>query len=265
MSQLEIVETVVDTCSKAHLESLFAPLAELPNSSTKAEIISHCLNTELGAYGVKSYVSPDRTTVLMDDQGMCKIIDFFKGKGYQPVITKEHTERVSTVMKYAHSNNVNLLWAQSGGAKVYYYCKQYGFNGVHLYNILNINTVNTAAAALSPVGAATLSLTGAVALSWSGSLFLSTVENLIPNTMPRVKTVVSGTKFVIALPVRFTELSVNAMFGIGERVIAGRTLPTNTTEVFALQIGPKLKDLNELKKPVLSWLIKQLQRINGGS
>ena len=55
MSQLEIVEAIVDTCSKSQLESVFAPLADLPASCTKAKMITHCLNTELGAYGFKSY------------------------------------------------------------------------------------------------------------------------------------------------------------------------------------------------------------------
>jgi hypothetical protein len=61
--QLEILETAVDICSKSQLESVFAPLADLPASCTKAEMISHCLNTELGAYGFKSYISPDKTAV----------------------------------------------------------------------------------------------------------------------------------------------------------------------------------------------------------
>ena len=55
MDKLEIIEAVVDTCSKSQLESVFAPLADLPASCTKAKMITHCLNTELGAYGFKSY------------------------------------------------------------------------------------------------------------------------------------------------------------------------------------------------------------------
>ena len=38
MSQLEIVEAIVDTCSKSQLESVFAPLTDLPGSCTKAEM-----------------------------------------------------------------------------------------------------------------------------------------------------------------------------------------------------------------------------------
>ena len=72
----------MDKCSKSQLESVFAPVADLPASYTKAEMISHCLNRELGAYGFKSYTSPDKTTVLINDEGMCKVLDFFKGKDY---------------------------------------------------------------------------------------------------------------------------------------------------------------------------------------
>ena len=114
MSKLEIIEAIVDTCSKSQLESVFAPLGDLPSSCTKAEMISHCLNTELGAYGFKSYTSPDKTAVFIDDQGMSKVMDFFKGKGYQPVLTKEHTRRVSTVVDFANKNHIDLLWAQDG-------------------------------------------------------------------------------------------------------------------------------------------------------
>ena len=60
-------------------------MADLPASCTKAEMISHCLNHELGAYGVKTYTSPDKASVFIDDEAMCKVFDFFKGKGYQPL------------------------------------------------------------------------------------------------------------------------------------------------------------------------------------
>jgi len=156
--QLEILETAVDICSKSQLESVFAPLADLPASCTKAEMISHCLNTELGAYEFKSYISPDKTAVFIDDEGMSKVMDFFKGKGYQPVLTDEHTRRVSTVVDFANETKVDLLWAQTGLKKRYYYLKQYGFNGLNLYNALNINTLNNAAAVLSPIRAAGITM-----------------------------------------------------------------------------------------------------------
>jgi hypothetical protein len=49
-------------------------------------MISHCLNTELGTYGFQTYTSPDKTTVLINDEGMRKMIGFFKGTAYQPVL-----------------------------------------------------------------------------------------------------------------------------------------------------------------------------------
>ena len=58
---------------------------------------------------------------------------------------------------------------------------------------------------MSPVGAAGVTMGGVVALSWAGSLFFSTLENYIPNTLPRVKLVVSGAKFGTALPIRCVE------------------------------------------------------------
>lgn len=262
MNTLKIIEAALDNCSQAQLESVFAPLADLPASCTKAEMISHCLNTELGAYGFKSYVSPDKTAVFIDDEGMSKVVDFFKGKGYQPVLTEEHTKRVTTVVDFANKTNTDLLWAQTGFKKRYYYLKQYGFNGVNLYNVLNINTINSAAAALSPIGAAAISTAGVVALSWSGSLFFSTLEIYIPNTMPRTKFVVTGMKVVTALPIRCVEWTSNQIFGFAENMVMGRQLPTNITEVYKLNIGPKLETINEFKKPVLSWLVNQLNKWN---
>ena len=252
----------MDTCSKSQLESVFAPLTDLPASCTKAEMISHCLNTELGAYGFKSYVSPDKTSVLINDEGMSKVINFFEGKGYQPVLTEQHTKRVGTVVDFANNNKVDFLWAQAGLRKKYYYFKQYGFNGVNLYNVLNINTINSAAAALSPIGAAGITMAGVVTLSWTGSLFFSTLENYIPNTMPRTKLAVTGMKYGIALPIRCVEWTSNQIFGFAENVILGRQLPTNVTEVYKLNIGPEIKDIAKVKKPALSWRIHQLKKWN---
>ena len=159
---------------------------------------------------------------------------------------------------------MDLLWAQTGLKKRYYYLKQYGFNGLILYNVLNINTVNSAAAALSPIGAAGITMAGVVAISWTGSLFFSTLENYIPNTMPRAKLAITGMKYGIALPIRCVEWTSNQIFGFAENMVIGRQLPTNVTEVYKLNIGPELKNITEVKKPVLSWLINQLNKWNNG-
>jgi hypothetical protein len=146
----------------------------------------------------------------------------------------------------SNDNNISILWTQSGLRKKYYYFKQYGFNGINLYNILNMNNVNTATAALSTNGAAGITMAGVIALSWSGSLFLSTLENSIPNNMVKTKTNVSGAKFVLALPVRCVEWTSNAIFGFAENLLVGSGLPTNVTEVYRLQEGPKFKNLSKL-------------------
>jgi len=158
-----------------------------------------------------------------------------------------------TVVDFADKGKIDLLWAQSGISKKYYYFKQYGFNGINLYNVLNLNTLNSAAAAGSSVGAAGISMAGVVALNWTGSLFFSTLENYIPNTMPRVKMVVSGAKFGAALPIRCVEWTSNQILGFAENLIVGSPLPTNVTEVYRLNVGPKLKNITKLKKPILEW------------
>lgn len=118
------------------------------------------------------------------------------------------------------------------------------------------------AAALSPVGAAGLTMSGVIALSWSGSLFFSTLENYIPDTMPRVKVVITGAKYGVALPVRIVEWTSNQIFGLAENLLAGQALPTNVTEVYKLNTGPKLKNIGKLRKPVVNWLVNQLNGWN---
>jgi len=261
-NKLQIAENIVDICSKHQLESVFAPLSDLSGSCTKAQMISHCLNTELGAYGLETYLSPDKTAVFINDEGMCKVLDFFKGKGYQPVLTQEHTERVGTVIDFANKNKVDLVWAQDGLRKKYYFFKQYGFNGINLYNLLNLNTINAAGAALSPTGAVGLTMSGVVALSWSGSLFFSTLENYIPSNMTRTKVVVSGLKYGAALPIRCVEWTSNQIIGFAENILMGSQLPINITDTYKLSIGPKLKNISKVKKPLLGWLINQLNKLN---
>jgi hypothetical protein len=242
MNSLQIADNIVDVCSKHQLKSVFALLADLPGTSTKAEMISYYLNIELGAYGLETHISPDKTAVFIDDEGMCKVLDFFKDKGYQPILTPEHSHRIGTVIDFANKNKVDLVWAQVGLRKKYYFFKQYGFNGINLYNLININTVNSAAAALSPTGAAALTMGGVVALSCSGSIFFSTFENYIPNNMTNLKLVVNGLKFRTALPIRCVEWTSNQIIGFAENVTMGYQLPINITDAYKLSIGPKLKN-----------------------
>lgn len=259
VSKLEVIQSVIDECGKVEIESIFASIGE--GTCTKAELISHCLNKELGAYGLNSYTSPDRTTVLINDQAMSHVIDFFKGKGFQSVLTEKQINRVGTVIDFADKGQVDILWAHSGISKKYYYFKQYGFNGLNLYNVLKINTINNAAAAVSPVGAAGLTMAGVIALSWTGSLFFSTLESYIPTTMPRVRIVVTGLKYATGFPVRCVEWTSNTIFGFAENLIVGHQLPTNVTEVYKLNIGPKVKDIGKLRKLFFKWLGSKILKL----
>lgn len=253
-NKLQILNEVLDECSKEHLHSLFSPIVELPNTSTKAEMISHCINKELGAYGFQTYTSPDKTMVFVDDEAMCKVADFLNQKGFRPVFTTEQVERLKTLQRVSDDNKVNIYWAQTGFRRKYYYLKQYGFNGVHLYNILNLNSLNAAKALVSPTGAVAWTAGGILALSWSGSLFFATLENYIPNNWVKTKAIVCGTKFVAAIPIRMSEATMNGIFGFVERIVVGSPLPTNITEVYKLDVGPKLKDLPGLRKSVFQFL-----------
>lgn len=261
MNKLTIVSDILDTCSKEQLSSVFSSIVDLPTTSSKVEKIHHCLNKELGGYGFQSTISADQTSILINDDTMSYVVDFFSNKGYQPYITKEQVDRVRTIHKVSSDNNINIIWAQAGLKKKYYYLKQYGFNGVNLYNVINMNTLNAGAAAISANGAARLSMPGVLALSWSGSLFLSAVEHYIPTNMVKTKVVVSGAKVVLSFPIRTVEWTSNAIFGCVEKIIVGNPLPTNITEVYKLNEGPNLKNLAQIKKPVIEWLIEWLKKL----
>ena len=112
-----------------------------------------------------------------------------------------------------------------------------------MFNLLNLNSVNSAVAAFSITRAATINMTGIVSLSWSDSLFLSSLENYIPSSIPRVKLFVVTKKFVRAAPIRYGEWSWNQILDGVEYLFLGHSLPTNLTEVVKLNEGPKLKDL----------------------
>lgn len=117
-THLDLISKSLEQCSTEQLESILAPIS---SSSTSAEMISYCLNKELNTYGIVTYVSPDKTTVLVNDESMCKVLDYFHGKDFKPVLTTEHVERVKSLITVAEKKNVDLLWAQTGLTKQYYY------------------------------------------------------------------------------------------------------------------------------------------------
>ena len=251
MSKFEIAKQVIDKCNNDQLIS-----QSLPKFFTVADHISYCFNNELNAYGLKTYVSPDKSCVYIDNEGMSQVLSFFDDKTAQPFFTSEHVERIEHIVETANKNKIDLIWLQEGWRKRYYVFKQYGFHGVNIYSILNLNTLNAATAVTSATGAAAMSAAGALALSYSGSLFFSTLENYVPNTFPRTKAAVGITKVVISVPIQIAELTSNAIFGFGENLLTGNKLPTNVTAVFRLDKGLKLGSLTELKKALKNFLLK---------
>ena len=249
MNNTEIVKRVIDKCSTEELLK-----GGVPEFLTDAEQISYCFNTELGAYGLKTNVSPDKRFIYIDDEGMSKVLSFFKGKEAQPALTAQHVESLKNLVETANEKNISLIWLRQGWSKRYYLFKQYGFHGVNIFRILNINNINTAAAMTSASGAASISIGGVLALSYSGSLFFSTVENYIPNSYIKTKAAVGAAKVVVSFPLQVAEYTGNAIFGLGETLITGNTLPTNVTSTFRLDQGPQLKNLSELKQPVAEYL-----------
>ena len=110
--------------------------------------------------------------------------------------------------------------------------------------------MNTAATALSPNKATIITIDGLITLSWSESLFFSTVKNYILNTMTKTKLTLSGTKFVLVLPIPCVEWTSNRIFGFIENIVVDSEILINTTEAYRLHEGPKLKNTFKFKKPL---------------
>lgn len=246
----EVAKLFIDSCNTDVIDiSLLEPIS-------KAQHVSECLNRELSAFGLNTYMSPDKTSVLIDDEGMSTVINYFEGTGFQPVVTEEHVDRVKTIIQEADKEKIPLLWSQQGLKKRYYNFKQIGFNGANLLNVLNLNTLNAPAVMLSPTGSVALSLSGVIALSWTGSMFLATLENYIPNDFVKTKSIIKGSKFALAVPIRLVEYTSNVIFGTAENLTIGVQLPINVTDNFKVTNGPRLQDIKKLKKPVGELLYK---------
>jgi len=137
-----LAETVVDVCKDDKMvQDIISSIESCHGYSSKAELVCQCLNKELGAYGFYSYPSVDHTTVLVNDETIGKVLDFFNKKGYQPHSTSAQIGRVKSILKIANANKVSILWQQVALKRKYYYLKQYGFNGWNMFNLLNIKTV----------------------------------------------------------------------------------------------------------------------------
>jgi hypothetical protein len=147
------------------VKNIIASLATGYGYSNKAELVCQCLNKKLSGYGFYSYPSADNTAVLVNDDTICKVLNFFTKKEYQPHITSEQVDRGKSIIEVANDNKINIFWQQIVLKRKYYYSKQYGFHGWNLFNLLNLNSVNSAAAAFSITGASTINMTGMVALS----------------------------------------------------------------------------------------------------
>jgi|GEM_PF-3312848 hypothetical protein len=70
-------------------------------------MISHCLNNKLGAYGIDTYLSPDQTSVLINDDTMCRIVDFFNKNQYQSYVRQ-------IVLEYSKKCQMIIILVFSG-------------------------------------------------------------------------------------------------------------------------------------------------------
>ena len=87
---LEIVEKIVEVCNDEKLvQDIISSIEEGYGFSSKVELVCQCLNKELGAYGFHSDPSAYKTAVLVNDETMCKVIEFFNQTGAEPHLIKK--------------------------------------------------------------------------------------------------------------------------------------------------------------------------------
>jgi hypothetical protein len=111
---LEIVEKIVDVYNDDKVvQGIISSIEKGYGFSSKVELVCQCLNKELGAYGFHSYPSADKTAVLVNDETMSKVIEFFNQTGAEPRITTHHVERVKSMSNAANKNNISIFLATS--------------------------------------------------------------------------------------------------------------------------------------------------------
>jgi hypothetical protein len=248
------IDKIVESCVNADGIVPYVFSDNIKEFCTNPENIVTCLNSELSNYGFKASVSPDKTVIYVDDAVKSQIINILSAQTATPYITPNHVERIQEIAEVIQEKNIPVIWKLEGIKRSYYLAKQYTFNGVSLYHLLNIKNAAAAAATVSPSGAATMSIPAAIAISYAGFLFFSTIESFIPNGP--VKTVVKGAKVVTAFPIAITEAVTNGIFGSIEARLIKDTLPINITSCYGLLEGPKLSELKGIRGKVADYLIK---------
>jgi len=102
-SKLELITTTIDQCSKDRLENLFYDSNNMTNLSYKVERINECLNNELNAYGIKTFLGPDLSSIYIDDNSMCQILEFFNQNNYyQSQVSKEQIIRLKDLAEFSN-------------------------------------------------------------------------------------------------------------------------------------------------------------------
>lgn len=97
-----------------------------------------------------------------------------------------------------------------------------------------------------------------ITIRFSGSLFLSTIENYIPASIPRLKMVIGGLKYIVALPIKLVDYLGNKILKFGEKFFMWNSLLITIINVYRINEGPYLSKMGEFKKPIINGLIERL-------
>jgi urate oxidase len=84
------------------VKNIIASLVNGYGYSNKAKLVCQCLNKELSGYEFYSYTSADNTAVLVNDDTMSKVLDFFTKEEYQPYVTSEQVDRGKSILGVAN-------------------------------------------------------------------------------------------------------------------------------------------------------------------
>lgn len=74
---------------------------------------------------MKTHVLRNKTFryIDIDNEGMCQVLFFSKGKSFQPVLTTQQMKRIQDIIESTNQNKIDLLWLQIGIKRKYYLFK----------------------------------------------------------------------------------------------------------------------------------------------
>jgi hypothetical protein len=226
--------------------------------SVTPEKIADALNERLVKLGLKFDVSPDKSTISIDDKTKFII------KNLNPAdldrLSKEDLNNLIDISKTIDERKLPVIWKPTIPRMAFFHTsKKLIFNGANIAHLIMHNKVQSASALASSTGHIPFNYRSAIGTSFMSVVLLNLIECHVP--YGRAKSVLKFTRNIVGFPLGITQYVYNYGFGIIEKRLFNTTLPINVTDTNLLLDGSALKDLEELKGPtnmVIKYITKKL-------